>query len=417
MKLQPHHRMLLSVGLGAALGLTLNAVAAGAPWLEFTIDNIAQPIGQIFLRLLFVLVIPLLFSALVIGVSELDVRHLGRIGIKTLAFTAALSLTAVLIGLFLVNLVEPGSGATEALRALASKSTIPSAAQAPPAGAVGLIVAIIPDNAIKAAANGDMIGLIAFSLIFGIGVSLTKTEASDKLLEIVRGLYDVSMRLIDVVIKLAPLGVGALLFSMTARLGLDIVGLLFAYVMVVLVGLGTHMFVVYSAAVYLFAKKNPVEFFRDVRLAIITAFSTASSNATLPTALKVAEESLKLPNHVARFVLTAGATMNQNGTALFEGVTVLFLAQLYGVDLSLGQQAGVMVICVLAGIGTAGVPSGSIPVIAMILSRYGIPVEGIGLILGVDRFLDMCRTTLNVTGDLAAAVVVSHGEPMTVEET
>lgn len=417
MKLQPHHRMLLSVGLGAALGLTLNAVAAGEPWLEFTIDNIAQPIGQIFLRLLFVLVIPLLFSALVIGISELDVRHLGRIGIKTFGFTALLSLTAVLIGLFLVNLIEPGHGATEALRALASKSTIPSAAQAPPAGAVGLIVAIIPDNAFKAAANGDMIGVIAFSLIFGIGLSLTKTEASDKLLEIIRGLYDVSMRLIDAVIKLAPIGVAALLFSMTARLGLDIVGLLAAYVMVVLLGLGTHMFVVYSASVYFFAKKSPLEFFRDVRLAIITAFSTASSNATLPTALKVAEESLKLPNHVARFVLTAGATMNQNGTALFEGVTVLFLAQLYGVELSLAQQAGVMVICVLAGIGTAGVPSGSIPVIAMILSRYGIPVEGIGLILGVDRFLDMCRTTLNVTGDLAAAVVVSHGEPMTVEET
>jgi dicarboxylate/amino acid:cation (Na+ or H+) symporter, DAACS family len=417
MKLAPHHRMLLSVGLGAALGLTLNALQGGTPWLEFTIDNIAQPIGQIFLRLLFMLVIPLLFSALVIGVSELDVRHLGRLGIKTLIFTACLSLIAVLIGLFLVNVIEPGTGASESLRALASKSTIPSAAQAPPAGAVGLIVAIIPDNAIKAAAAGDMIGLIAFSLIFGIGLSLTKGASAEKLLEVIRGLYEVSMRLIDVVLKLAPLGVGALLFSMTARLGLDIVGLLFAYVAVVLLGLSTHMFVVYSLAVRIFANKNPLDFFRGARLAIITAFSTASSNATLPTALKVAEESLHLPKHIARFVLTAGATMNQNGTALFEGVTVLFLAQLYGVDLSLGQQAGVMVICVLAGIGTAGVPSGSIPVIAMILSRYGIPVEGLGLILGVDRFLDMCRTTLNVTGDLAAAVVVSHGEPQVVEET
>jgi dicarboxylate/amino acid:cation (Na+ or H+) symporter, DAACS family len=159
-----------------------------------------------------------------------------------------------------------------------------------------------------------------------------------------------------------------------------------------------------------FAKKSPIAFFRESRLAIVTAFSTASSNATLPTALKVAEENLKLPKHVARFVLTAGATMNQNGTALFEGVTVLFLAQLFGVELALGQQAGVMLICVLAGIGTAGVPAGSLPVIAMILARYGIPPEGLGLILGVDRFLDMCRTTLNVTGDLAAAVVVSAGE-------
>ena len=189
-----------------------------------------------------------------------------------------------------------------------------------------------------------MIGLIVFSLIFGIGLSLTRSENSDKLLDVIRGIYDVSMRLIDMVLLMAPIGVGALIFSMLARLGFEILGQLFSYVFVVLLGLGLHMFGVYSLSVWLFAKKSPIAFFRESRLAIVTAFSTASSNATLPTALKVAEENLKLPKHVARFVLTAGATMNQNGTALFEGVTVLFLAQLFGVELALGQQAGVMLI-------------------------------------------------------------------------
>jgi Na+/H+-dicarboxylate symporter len=175
--------------------------------------------------------------------------------------------------------------------------------------------------------------------------------------------------------------------------------------------LAIHQFVVYSAAVKLFGGMSPIAFFRGVQPAMVTAFSTASSNATLPTALEVAEKNLKLPPQISRFVLTIGATANQNGTALFEGVTVLFLAQFYGVHLTISQQLLVLFICVLGGIGTAGVPAGSIPVVAMILGMVGIPVEGIGLILGVDRFLDMCRTTLNVTGDLAAAVVVSRGEP------
>jgi DAACS family dicarboxylate/amino acid:cation (Na+ or H+) symporter len=178
----------------------------------------------------------------------------------------------------------------------------------------------------------------------------------------------------------------------------------------VLLALGIHQFGVYSLAVRFLGGMSPLHFFRAIDEAMLTAFSTSSSNATLPTALKVAEEKLHLPPHVSRFVLTIGATANQNGTALFEGVTVLFLAQFYGVELALSQQAIVLLICVLGGIGTAGVPAGSLPVVAMILGMVGVPPEGIGLILGVDRFLDMCRTTLNVTGDLAAAVVVSRGE-------
>jgi DAACS family dicarboxylate/amino acid:cation (Na+ or H+) symporter len=249
-----------------------------------------------------------------------------------------------------------------------------------------------------------------FGLMFGIGLTLARSDAARTLEQALQGLYDVTMRLIDVVISLAPFGVAALLFTLTAQLGHEILAQLARYIGVVLLALALHQFVVYSLAVRVLGGMSPVVFFRGIQEAMITAFSTSSSNATLPTALKVADEELKLPTHVSRFVLTIGATANQNGTALFEGVTVLFLAQFYGVPLSLVQQTLVVLVAILGGIGTAGVPAGSLPVVALILGMVGVPVEGIGLILGVDRFLDMCRTTLNVSGDLAAAVVVSRSE-------
>jgi Na+/H+-dicarboxylate symporter len=193
-------------------------------------------------------------------------------------------------------------------------------------------------------------------------------------------------------------------------MGYQILAQLGRYVLVVVLALAIHQFVVYSLILSTLGRMSPWKFFRNIQQAILVAFSTASSNATLPTALKVAEENLKLPPQVSRFVLTIGSTANQNGTALFEGVTVLFLAQVFDISLSFAQQITVVSICVLGGIGTAGVPAGSIPVVAMIMGLVGIPLEGLGLILGVDRFLDMCRTTINVTGDLVGAVVISRGE-------
>ena len=219
------------------------------------------------------------------------------------------------------------------------------------------------------------------------------------------------MHLLGLVIRLAPLGVACLVFTLAWRLGLDLFVRLAAYVAVVLAGPRAAAVRRLRGVGAWLGGMSPLHFFRATRAATVTAFSTASSNATLPTALWVAEHELHLPPHVSRFVLTLGSTANQNGTALFEGVTVLFLAQFYGVELTLGQQATTAFICVLGGIGTAGVPAGSLPVIAMILGMIGVPAEGIGIVLGVDRFLDMCRTAVNVTGDLAAAVVVSRGEP------
>ncbi len=411
--MKAHQKMLVGILVGTVAGLVAHALAGDSAWLTWVVNNVTQPLGRVFIRLLLMLVVPLLFAALVMGVCELDLKQIGRLGLKTLVYTVTFSTIAVLLGLFLVNTLQPGAGFSEEARAAAMSN--PSALKAAPAPSstspATLIVNMVPENPVRTAADGDMIGWIIFALIFGSGLALTQTPSALRLREAIQGLYDVMMRLIDGVLKLAPFGVAALLFSVMAQLGVEVLRQILSYVAVVLLALGLHMFVMYSLSVRFLAGRSPVGFFRDIRLAMVTAFSTASSSATLPTALKVAEENLKLPRHVSRFVLTAGAAMNQNGTALFEGVTVLFLAQVYGVPLSLGDQAVVMFICVLAGIGTAGVPAGSLPVILMIMGLFKIPTEGIGLVLGVDRFLDMCRTTLNVTGDLAAALYVARGEP------
>ncbi len=410
-------RLLIGGLTGLAGGAAAHAILGDDPRLAWFVGTIAQPVGQVFLRLLFMLVVPLIVSALALGVTALgDLRSLGRIGLKTLVYTVTVSLIAVLLGVGLVNLLQPGAGMTEETRArllegaAGRAGALPSTATAPKTG-LDLIVQIVPDNPLRAAVNGDMLGVMFFALILGIGLSLTRTEAARRFEEALQGLYDVTMRLIGLVIEAAPIGVAALLFTLTAQTGFAVLVPLARYVGVVLLALLIHQFVVYSAAVRLLGGMSPLRFFRGIDEVMVTAFSTASSNATLPTALRAAEERLHLPSHVSRFVLTIGSTANQNGTALFEGVTVLFLAQVYGVNLPLTSQILVVCICVLGGIGTAGVPAGSIPVVALILGMVGVPVEGIGLILGVDRFLDMCRTTLNVTGDLAAAVVISRGEP------
>ncbi|MBK8232873.1 MAG: dicarboxylate/amino acid:cation symporter [Candidatus Eisenbacteria bacterium] len=407
----------MAIGLlvGLVAGVAAHLTFGDAPALAGFVKYVSQPIGQIFLRLLMMLVIPLLFSALALGVAGLgDLRQLGRIGWRTLAYTVVVSAIAVAIGITLVNLVQPGAGLSEATRAklmegAAGRASGITSAPAPKSG-IDLIVSIVPNNPIKAMAEGDMLAVMFFSLLFGIGLAMTPGESARRLEGVLEGLFEVSMRLIHLVIGFAPLGVAALLFTLTAQLGYEVLGKLLKYVLVVFFALAIHQVVVYSLAVRLFGGMSPIRFFKGIEEAMITAFSTASSNATLPTALRVAEEKLHLPPQISRFVLTIGSTANQNGTALFEGVTVLFLAQFFGVALSLSQQIMIVGICILGGIGTAGVPAGSIPVIAMILGMVHIPVEGIGLILGVDRFLDMCRTVLNVSGDLAAAVVVSHGE-------
>lgn len=406
-------RILIGFVSGLVAGLLAYTFAPGAEWVGTVVRYATGPIGDIFLRLLFMLVIPLLFSALVVGIAEMgEMRSLRVIGIRTLIYTVIVSSIAVAISLTVVNVLQPGGGVDPAAAAemLAQGSeragSIVAAAGEAETG-VNQLIKIVPSNVIAAMGENDILAVMFFALFFGIGLLLVQTRRTEQLKDVFEGVFEVSMRLIGLVIQLAPIAIFCFMFNLSAQFGWDLLFKLAAFVGVVLLALGLQTFGVFSLLLKFVAKKSPIEFFRQTREASVMAFSTASSNATLPTALRVADTELKLPKRIARFVLTLGATANQNGSAMFEGVTVLFLAQFFGVDLSLGDQAFVMLLCILAGIGTAGVPGGTLPVIALILAGVNVPPEGIGLILGVDRFLDMCRTTVNVVGDLVAAQVIS----------
>ena len=414
-KLPFHWKIGIGFGLGLLLGLIVHLVSPDASWVHEVTTYLTTPISGLFLSLIFMLIVPLIFSALVMGVSEMgDIRSLGRIGWKSLAYTIVLSGVAVLIGLLLVNLFQPGAGVDPAVAAklLAENAersqAIVAGAGSQPKG-LDMLLSIVPNNVLDAASdNGKILSLMFFALMLGIGMVLSPAEKVATLRKGIEGLFEISMTLINLVIRLAPYAVACFMFNLAAIFGFDLLIKLGAYVGVVVLALATHMFVSYGIAVKL-AGRSPIRFFRETQEATVMAFSTASSNATLPTALRVADQ-MGFPHKVSRFVLTVGATANQNGTALFEGVTVIFLAQFFGVDLSIGQQFMVMVVCILGGSGTAGVPSGSLPVVALICAMVGVNPAGIGLILGVNHFLDMCRTALNVTGDLALTTLVARGE-------
>jgi len=417
-KMPLHWKIAIGFIAGLVLGLLVHyIIGPDTPWVQTLTDWVTTPFSRLFLSLIFMLIVPLLFSALVVGVSEMgDVRSLGRIGWRTLAYTIVLSGIAVVIGLVLVNVFRPGDGVDPVLaqqllvEGAERAQTIVRDSTVQPKG-MDMLLSIVPDNVVSAASsNASILAVMFFALMFGVGLVLTKSEATDTLKRGIEGLFEVSMTLIGLVIKLAPYAVFCFMFNLAALFGWDLLFRLGAYVLVVVAALAIHLFVVYPVALKLIGGYSPIKFFVGVQEAMLMAFSTASSNATLPTALRVADQKLHLPRQVSRFVLTVGATANQNGTALFEGVTVIFLAQFFGVDLTLGQQILVMLVCILGGIGTAGVPSGSLPVVALISAMVGVPPEGIGLILGVNHFLDMCRTTVNVTGDLGIAALVSRGE-------
>ena len=409
-------QMLIGFLVGLVAGLIAFVTAPGAQWVEDVTTYVTGPIGQIFLRLLFMLVIPLLFSALVVGISEMgELASLKRVGVKTIVYTVVVSTIAVIISLLFVNLLRPGDGVDPA-QAAALLETGREGAQAIIAGGadkpsgVAAFLNIIPSNIFTAASNNDILAVMFFALFFGVGLVLVQTGPAAQLKTAIEGIFEVTMRLIGLVIRLAPIAIACFMFNLAALFGWELLVRLSAYVGVVLLALGAQMFIIFPLLLKFVGGKSPLAFFRQSQEAMVIAFSTASSNASLPTAIRVAEEKLRLPPKVSRFILTIGATANQNGTAMFEGVTVLFLAQFFGVELSLTQQFMVMLVCILGGIGTAGVPAGSLPVVALILGMVGVPPAGIGLVLGVDRFLDMCRTTLNVTGDLVAAQVISRGE-------
>jgi DAACS family dicarboxylate/amino acid:cation (Na+ or H+) symporter len=409
--LKLHTRLFVGLALGALMGAALHPYA-DTVWLGALTDHVLRPVGQIFLRLIFMIVVPMVFSALVIGVYELGRGHgLSGVAIRTLGFTALLSTTSVVIGMTLVNLIQPGAG-------------IPFQDLLPQAADVGgletnsaaartfsdALIELIPRNPIESAVralDGEMLPLMVFALAFGLAVSRSPADGDRHLLvRVLDQVFDACMRIVQFAMMLAPFAVFAIVFNTAVTFGTGLFVSLFLYVLTVTVGLCLQQFGVYAALLAWVARRSPLDFFRRCRNVYLYAFSTASSNATLPLSLDVAENTLGLSPRVSRFVLTVGSTANQNGTALFEGVTVLFLAQAYGLDLTAGQQVQVMAMSILAGIGTAGVPGGSLPMVLIVAQSVGIPAEGMGLVLGVDRFLDMCRTTVNVSGDLVVAALV-----------
>lgn len=423
--LTQHAKIFIGLAVGIALGLLCNALFTNDATLNWLLNNIIAPLGKVFMRLIFMAVVPLIFSALALGVAELgDVRQLGRVGIKTLWFTIILTSISVVIGLALVNAVKPGVGLEGPQRdalmstigGTAVKTAVENAKQAKTI--VEMLLDIIPKNPLADMAlafdenyrGGGILAIMFFSLFIGLALAMVRSERTVVFEQWLQGLYTIMMKIIGMAMKIAPYGVACLVFTVAARLGLDMVVLLGKFVLVVLVGLLIQMLVVYPVVLKYAVGVSPWKFFKNVQEVMITAFSTSSSNVTLPVSLRVTEEKLRVPRNITNFVLTLGSTANQNGTALYEGVVVLFLAQFFGVDLTVTQQATVVLAAVLAGIGTAGVPGGSLPVIVLVLISVGVPGEAIGIIFGVDRILDMSRTVLNVVGDITVAMYIAKSE-------
>jgi Na+/H+-dicarboxylate symporter len=524
-----HTKILIGLLVGVIGGLVVNWTLGGDnPNVVWAVENFTRPVGQLFLNLLLMIVVPLVFASLVVGVAGIgDIRKLGRIGAKSFAYSLIISAISVIIGLGLANIIRPGEriapdvaaqlkekfsgGARSSVesaiavgaasqsfvattdRYIAKINTIADqtalnpdearnfaaeaqsfsqkakefsrqaqaslntsgaflseadrftreadrisarpdllaevakdfsadtkrftgdvrrAVAAQDTALMSVVKTIVPSNVFNSIAGSspNMLHIMFFALIAGIAITLLPAPVSAPFVGLMEAVFAITSKIIDIIMKFAPYAVACLLFNNIAQFGLDLLQSLAWFVFTVLFGLSLHFFGIYSLSVWFLSGINPLEFFKRVRTVIVTAFSTSSSNATLPTALRVSEENLGVPKEINSFVLTVGATANQNGTALYEGVTVLFLAQLAGVDLTIGLQLMVVYLAILGGIGTAGVPSGSIPFIIGILAMIGIDPALIAIILGADRILDMCRTTLNVVGDITAATFVARSE-------
>lgn len=420
----PHTRILVALVGGAAVGCALNYafVQPGPPpvapdWLKAVIKYVTKPVGDIFLNLLFMAIIPLVFASLAVGVTRLGGgQNVGRVGFKTITYFLVTTACAAAIGLTLVNAIRPGD------QVPAEKKEELTAQYKEEAGkklekkdgdegfGVGTIVNIVPRNPLDAFAKKDMLAVIFTALIVGIALTKMEPRRAQVLIEFLEGVNFIADFILRLAMTIAPVAVFCLIFTTSAALGYKVLVALAAFVFTVLGGLALHLCVVLPLLVKFLGGMSPLEFFSRARGTMVTAFSTSSSSATLPTAMQCAEEELNVPPHVSRFVLPLSASMNHNGTALFESVTVLFLAQAFGVDLSLGQQLVVLVLCILTATGMAGVPGGSLPLIGLILVQVNVPAGAIALVLGVDRILDMCRTTVNVTADLTTAVFVARSE-------
>jgi Na+/H+-dicarboxylate symporter len=420
--MQLYTKISIALLLGALLGLLANLLDIG--WLSTLLIGI-RPAGDAWIKLITMVVIPLVVASLIVGTASLgDITKLGRIGGKTIAYYLGTTAIAVTIGLLLSNLIVPGARIDpEALADLRKTymaegaTRVEMAQQAP--DMIDVVLNVIPRNPVEALASGDMLPIIFFSIFFGAALSVLKSELRAPLLTFFEGVNEVAMVMIHWIMKLAPYAVFALIGAVIAQFGADVLGSLLVYSLTVVGGLVLHLSLTYTAALRFLARVNPLSFLRKIREVQIIAFSTSSSNATLPVTMEVAEEKVGISPEVSSFVLPLGATINMDGTALYQAVATMFIAQVLVGDLSLATQVGIVLTATLASIGAAGVPSAGIVILIVVLQQAlpaGVdPAAGIALILGVDRILDMCRTAVNVTGDLTAASVVDRSEALRTE--
>ncbi len=394
------------------VGLVLGAIAG----LIYGPDAaVIRPVGTAFIRLIKMVVIPLIFASLLVGVASLgDLRKLGRIGGKTFAFYIAYYISAVALGLFLANTLKPGANIPESVQAELKASYGETAdAQALRAeerpGLGEVLIDIIPDNPADSFVKANMLQIIFIAMFIGVVISLLDKKKMQPVLSFFEAINDIMVKIVEIVIKIAPYGVFALIAAVVGTFGVDILMSLVRYSAVTIGGLIILAFT-YPAVVTLFTKYPYFKFWRGIYEAQLIAFSTCSSSATLPVTMECAEDNIGVSKQISSFVLPLGATINMNGTALYQGVTAVFIAQVYGMSLGLGDQLAIVLTATLASIGAAGAPAMGVLMLVIVLRQIGIPLEGIALVLGVERILDMSRTVINITGDIAAATVIAHSE-------
>lgn len=394
--------ILIALFLGLVVGLTLNLAAPSIfePLNQFVFN----PIGQLFIRLIKMLVVPVVFISIVLGAAGLgDPKQLGRIGLKSISFFLVTTAVAISIAVTFALIIKPGAGGnfkTEGLKYEGAKTET---------SFVDTLLNIVPDNPAKAMADGNMLQIIAFAVLIGLGIAILgkRVQGIHSLLE--QG-NELMMYLVNLVMKLAPIGTFGLLASSVGKMGLAGVAAMFKYMIVVMLVLIIHGVFVYGGLLKVLAKESIVRFFKHFGPVMAIGFSTSSSNASLPFAMKTAQDKLGVPKAISSFVQPLGATINMDGTAIMQGVATVFIAQVYGVELTLPQLAMVVLTAVLASIGTAGVPGVGLVMLTMVLNQVNLPVEGIALIIGIDRILDMSRTAVNISGDAICAMIVAKSE-------
>lgn len=403
---KPHtltRQIVIAMVAGIVLGVALNLLGA-APWLQAVfLDGVLHVVGSVFVSALKMMVVPLVFVSLVVGVTALsDLKALGRIGAKALALYLSTTAIAVMIALTLATLVGPGQGfnAGETTASFAGKA-------APPLSQV--LIDMVPTNPVAAMAEGNMLQIIVFALLFGIAVTMSGARGKH-VLNLFGDLDTVIMHMVEWIMRLAPYGVFALITRTFASQGLDLLLPLAAYVLTLTAALALQVFGTYPLLLRLIGSLNPLVFLKKMRDPAAFAFSTASSGATIPVTLHTVEKKMGVKNSIAAFTVPMGATINMDGTAMMQGVATVFIANVYGIDLGPTQYLLVVLTATLASVGTAGVPGVGLVTLTMVLGQVGLPVEGIALIIGVDRLLDMMRTVCNVTGDCAVSCIVAKGE-------